>query len=213
MRQVLRLHLYMFSAILAISLLNRLDQWDKWLFLKLNNQWTHPLLDTVLPFFRNSVFWAPLYVFIAGFIALNFGRRGLWWGALFLCTLAATDMIGARVFKEMIQRPRPCQDAAFSSQVRLLLHHCSGSYSFVSNHAANHFGMATFAFLTFRKLYRKWMYLAFVWALFVGYAQVYVGVHYPLDVVGGALLGAIVGSVTAWIFHKKYQLHGKQHRA
>ena len=88
--------------------------------------------------------------------------------------------------------------------VRLLLKQCSGSYSFVSNHAANHFGLATFAFFTFKGVFKKWMYLAYLWAFFIGYAQVYVGVHYPLDVLGGAVLGLLMGSATAWLFNKKW---------
>jgi membrane-associated phospholipid phosphatase len=194
----------MFNMVLAISFWHKMDAWDKWLFLKLNSQWTNPFFDSVLPFFRNSVFWAPLYIFIAAFIGLNYGRKGLWWALLFICTVAATDMIGARIIKEAVRRPRPCQDVAFMNYVRLLLKQCSGSYSFVSNHAANHFGMATFAFLTFRGVVKNWMYLAFAWAFFIAYAQVYVGVHYPLDVLGGAFLGIAVGSMTAWLFDKKW---------
>src|SRR5690242_18079760 len=178
----------MFTQVLAVSLWHRLDELDKWFFVKLNSHWTNPFFDAVLPFIRNSVFWAPLYIFVAVFMALNFGKKGLWWSLLFICTVAITDLIGARVIKEAFQRDRPCQDVQFMSYVRLLLKQCSGSYSFVSNHAANHFGLATFAFFTFKGIFKKWMYLAFVWALFIAYAQVYVGVHYPLDVIGGAIL-------------------------
>jgi membrane-associated phospholipid phosphatase len=194
----------MFNTVLAISFWHRVDNWDKWLFVKLNSQWTNPFFDSLLPFIRNSVLWAPVYLFLAVFIAVNFGRKGLWWSLLFVCTIAITDLTGARVLKEAIHRPRPCQDVEFMNYVRLLLKHCSGSYSFVSNHAANHFGMATFSFLTFRGIFKKWMYLAYAWALFIAYAQVYVGVHYPLDVFGGAALGILVGCIVAWIFDKKW---------
>jgi undecaprenyl-diphosphatase len=65
--------------------------------------------------------------------------------------------------------------------------------------------MATFAVETFKGVFKKWMYLAYVWALFIAYAQVYVGVHYPTDVLGGAVLGIITGSITAWLFDKKWE--------
>jgi undecaprenyl-diphosphatase len=194
----------MFNIVLAISIWHRIDEWDKWLFVKLNSQWTNPFFDGLLPFIRNSVFWAPLYIFVAVFIGLNFGRKGLWWSLLFICTVAVTDIIGARIIKEAFERPRPCQDPQFMDHVRLLLTRCSGSSSFVSNHAANHFGLATFSFLTFRGVFKRWMYLAFVWAFFIAYAQVYVGVHYPFDVVGGAILGIVIGSFTSWLFDKKW---------
>ena len=195
----------MFTLALSISLWNRVIEWDQHLFIKLNSQWTNPFFDAVLPYFRDSVFWAPLYLFILVFMIVNFGEKGLWWSIAFVCTIAITDVVGARVFKESFERLRPCSDPEFSFHVRLLLKHCSGSYSFVSNHAANHFGIATFALFTFRGIFKKWMYLAYVWAFFIAYAQVYVGVHYPLDVVGGAVLGIMVGSLTAWIFHRKWE--------
>lgn len=189
---------------LSISLWQQLDDWDKWLFIKLNNQWTNPVFDKVLPFLRNSVFWAPLYIFILVFILMNYGKKGIWWCVLFLCTVALTDSIGARFFKEVVHRLRPCQDPHFSFHVKLLLQACSGSYSFVSNHAANHFGLATFMVLTFKGVFKKWMYLAYAWAFIISYAQIYVGVHYPLDVLGGAVLGILAGVLTAWVFHKKW---------
>lgn len=194
----------MFDQPLAISFWQRLDEWDKWLFIKLNSQWTNPFFDTVFPFLRTPAVWAPLYAFIAVFVVLNFGKKGLWWSLIFICTVSITDMVGTRVFKEFVQRPRPCQDPAFMVYVRLLLKQCSGSFSFVSNHAANHFGIATFSVLTFKGIFKNWMYLLYLWAFVIAYAQVYVGVHYPLDVLGGAVLGILVGSLSAWIFHKKW---------
>ena len=190
--------------VLAMTIWERLDEWDKWLFIKLNSQWTNPVFDFLFPFLRNSVFWAPLYIFVLVFMAINYGKKGLWWSLAFLCTVAITDVIGAQVLKEGVERLRPCTDPEFSFNVRLLLRNCSGSYSFVSNHAANHFGIATFAVLTFRGVFRKWIYLAYVWAFFIAYAQVYVGVHYPLDVVGGAILGTLAGIFTAWVFDKSW---------
>lgn len=189
--------------LLAASLWHLLDQWDKGLFLQINSRFTNPVFDVVLPYFRDSVFWAPLYLFILVFIALNYGRRGGWWSLGFICTVAISDMVGARVFKDTIQRLRPCQDPTFLDQVRLLVHQCSGSYSFVSNHAANHFGMATFVSLTFYPAFGRWVYISYLWAFFIAYAQVYVGVHYPLDVLGGAALGTLAGLLTARVVNNK----------
>jgi membrane-associated phospholipid phosphatase len=194
----------MYSYLLSVSLWQRLDEWDKWLFLKLNREWTNPFFDAVLPYFRDAYFWTPLYLFILVFIAINYGKTGFWWSLVFICTVALTDMIGAKVFKDGIERLRPCGDPFFSDQVRLLLKQCSGSYSFVSNHAANHFGLATFIFITFRGVFKNWTYLAFLWGLCIAYAQVYVGVHYPLDVLGGGVLGILVGTLTGIFFIKKW---------
>lgn len=191
------------EQMLAISLWQRLDEWDKQLFLFLNHKLSNPLFDFILPYFRDSVFWAPLYIFIGSFILLNYGKKGLWWCIAFLCTIALTDMIGTRVFKEGIDRLRPCQDPFFYQNVRLLLKHCSSSASFVSNHAANHFGIATFISLSFAPSIGKWSILLYLWAFFVAFAQVYVGVHYPGDILGGALLGILAGVLTATILKNK----------
>lgn len=188
---------------ILLSLWQQVERWDQWLFIQLNSRFTNPFFDAVLPYFRDSVFWAPLYLFILAFIALNYGKKGLWWSIAFLCTLAITDMVSSRVFKEAFERLRPCRDPAFSAYVRLLVKQCSGGYSFTSSHAANHFGMATFVSRTFYSTFGRWIYISYIWAFFISYAQIYVGVHYPLDVLGGAAIGVLAGLLTAWIFNKK----------
>ncbi len=114
-------------------------------------------------------------------------------------------MVGTNVFKYNFLRTRPCNNPDLIGQLRLLVL-CPSGYGFTSNHAANHFGMATFLFLTFRHLFKNWMLLAFLWAGAIGYAQIYVGVHYPTDIAGGTILGIVFGSVTAFLFNKYFAL-------
>ncbi len=90
-------------------------------------------------------------------------------------------------------------------QVRLLVP-CSGSYSFTSSHATNHFGMAAFFFFTFRHFLKYWAWIPFVWAFLVVYAQIYVGIHYPLDIIGGAGLGIALAWMVASFFNKRFGL-------
>jgi membrane-associated phospholipid phosphatase len=191
------------ALVLSISLWQKLDAWDKWLFTQLNGRFTNPVFDFILPYFRDSVFWAPLYIFMLVFITLNYGKKGWLWALLFLCTVAIADMTSSRLFKEGFERLRPCQDPLFFQQVRLLLSGCSGSYSFTSSHAANHFGIATFVSITMYSTFRKWIWLFYLWAFFISYAQVYVGVHYPLDVLVGGLIGVVAALVTGNIFNRK----------
>jgi undecaprenyl-diphosphatase len=91
-----------------------------------------------------------------------------------------------------------------NEKVRLLLDHCSGGFSFTSSHAANHFGLAMFLFISLNPLFKKYTWLFFVWAAMIAYAQVYVGVHYPVDVLAGAIIGLLVGKLNGNIF-KKFQ--------
>ena len=193
----------MLGFVLLASIWQRLEQWDRWLFMQINSRLTNPVFDAVLPYFRDAVFWAPLYIFIIALIIINFGRTGWLWSLAFICTVALADMTSARVIKEYVQRPRPCWDPEFYMNVRLLLKQCNHSFSFTSNHAANHFGIATFISLTLQPLFKKWVYLIYVWALFVCYAQMYVGVHYPLDILGGAGVGTLAGLFIAGIYNKK----------
>ncbi|MBK8953405.1 MAG: phosphatase PAP2 family protein [Chitinophagaceae bacterium] len=118
-------------------------------------------------------------------------------------TVALTNYISSDIIKELVWRPRPCRDAAIAHQVRFIVEYCPQSSSFTSSHAVNHFGMAAFIYLTGRNLFGKWLQLFFLWAFIVIYAQVYVGVHYPLDVLCGAVVGMLTGYLTASIFNKR----------
>jgi undecaprenyl-diphosphatase len=194
----------MFS-LLQSSLLQKITEWDQWLFIQLNSKLTNPLLDTVMPFMRNSANWAPLYLFLGVFALLNFKNKGGWWVLFFICTVALTDMGGTNIFKNNFGRDRPCADINFFMHVRLLVNCVGHGNSFISNHAANHFGMATFFFITFRGILKKWAWIGFLWAAMIAYAQVYVGIHYPGDVLTGALFGFIIGFGTGKLFNKRYQ--------
>lgn len=188
----------------ASSLWQVLLQWDHSLFEKINGDWSNPFFDAVMPFLRNSVIWVPLYLFVLVLVLYNFGVKSLWWVLLFVVTVALTDMTGTYIFKHNIERLRPCRDPEFASHVRMVLKSCAGGYGFISNHAANHFGMAAFFFITFRHIIGRWAWLGIAWAASIAYAQVYVGVHFPLDVLAGALWGIILGAATGYFFNKQF---------
>jgi membrane-associated phospholipid phosphatase len=190
--------------LLQSGFLNKLEQLDQWLFIKLNSGLANPFFDDLMPFMRNGINWAPLYLFLAVFAVLNFKRKGGWWILFFVATVALTDMIGNNVFKQNFGRDRPCADLDFSEHVRLLINCVGKGNSFISNHAANHFGMAMFFFITFRPVLKKWVWIGFLWAALIAFAQVYVGIHYPSDVFAGALLGLLAGTITGKLFNKRY---------
>lgn len=178
-------------------------QFDRSLFYYINNKWSNDLFDAAMPFIRNQFFWVPVYLFLLLFVFINFRSKVLWWVLFFLTTFALTDMISTQVIKAFVQRPRPCADAEAAHFVRMLIP-CSYSYGFVSSHAANHFGIAIFLFQTMKHFAKQWIWLAFVWAFLVGYAQLYVGAHFPFDVIGGGALGLLIGHRTALIFNKQF---------
>jgi len=187
-------------------MLTKLQNWDRWLFSKINNDWTNTLLDTVFPFWREAITWAPLYVFLLAFVLINFGKKAWPWIFGLLITVILTDQISSSILKPYVNRPRPCHDILLADHIRLLLDYCSDSRSFTSSHATNHFGVAFFIYYTLKPYIKKWGYVFFLWAASISYGQVYIGVHYPTDVICGAMLGSIIGYITSRYFNKRFEL-------
>ena len=191
----------------TLSGLDRLWLWlnfhDQTLFIYINRIWTNPVLDSFFPIWRESTSWAPLYLFLLIFSLMNFGLKAWPWILFIIITATLTDQISSTFFKDWFGRLRPCSDPNFSQYVRLLLNRCPGSGSFTSSHATSHFGAAMFISITWKKYINNWRYLFFVWAFTISYGQVYIGVHYPLDIIGGAALGCLIGYGTGTFFNKK----------
>ncbi len=151
------------------------------------------MLDFIFPLIRNKYFWIPLYVLCISWIIYNHRVRHVLMILLFLgLSIFATDTISSQLIKYKIQRPRPCQLVNMDPPVIERVA-CGSGYSFTSSHAANHFCVAAFAVTVFGHYLKRWRYLCWLWALLVGLAQIYVGVHYPLDILGGGILGVLIG--------------------
>jgi len=189
-----------------MNILKRVIELDHQLFFAINGKWSNAFFDSVLPYTRESIIWLPLYLFLLVFIWMNFGKQGLWWALFFICLAACCDLVSSKLIKENIMRARPCRHPEIADHVRFLVNYCPQSSSFTSSHATNHFGMATFIYFTLRSYTSKWLALIFLWAAMIAYAQVYVGVHFPLDVTSGALLGIFIGYLMSLIFNKKMGL-------
>jgi undecaprenyl-diphosphatase len=185
-----------------MSLRNEIKNIDYKIFSKINCEWHNTFFDTFLPFLRQSYLWIPFYLFLAIFVPLNFKKNGLYWSLFFIATAAISDYTSSTIVKGTILRLRPCQDPAIIEHIRLLVNTCPGNSSFTSSHAVNHFAVAMFIFTTFKNTISKWWALLFLWALVISYTQVYVGVHFPGDIIGGAILGVIIGFLPAKVFNK-----------
>ena len=173
-----------------------LTEWltlDYQAFFWINRYATHPLLDTVMPFLRDQYFWSPLYLFIIVYLFFHYPRRTAWLmlGGVLLVVLLS-DQISSSLIKPYFERLHPCRDPDFTQYVHLLIP-CGSGKSFVSSHAANHFAVATYFSVLFQSF--RLTFLAFLWASIVAYGQVYVGVHYPSDVLFGSLLGIGIGAI------------------
>ncbi|WP_291909638.1 phosphatase PAP2 family protein [Chitinophaga sp. CB10] len=186
-------------------MLDSLLRGDLRLFFHINGQWHNALLDVIMPILREPYIWAPLYLFLALFVTINFGWRGFFWIVFFLITFGISDQLSL-FLKDYFGRIRPCRDPVVSHYTRVLVVYCPMSGSFTSNHAANHFALATFCFLTLKSFFGRYTLLFYLWAAAIAYAQVYVGVHYPLDVTGGAVLGSLIGLLSGSFFSRRIRL-------
>ena len=163
----------------------------KWFHL-INQVWTTPWLDEFMKFMRNQYVWGPLYVFLVGFILFNYGKQGGLYLLVLICTLSVSDLVSSRLVKKNVERLRPCNQVELEGQRRVLVR-CGSGFSFTSSHATNHFTVASFMVASSFNFLGKLRFLFLLWAACIAYAQVYVGVHFPLDVLAGSLLGSLIG--------------------
>lgn len=178
-------------------MLAALIEWDKALFELINGLWHNDLFDLVLPYWRNKKTWIPLYLLLLFVIGKDRGFKTVWVLVIIGLTIALADQISSEWIKKTVERIRPCNEPNLSN-VRVLVS-CGSGFSFTSSHATNHFAVAMQLFLLFRLNWKKWHFVAlFCWAGLIAYGQVYVGVHYPLDVFTGALLGCLI----AWLVYQ-----------
>jgi membrane-associated phospholipid phosphatase len=170
---------------------------DQQVFVAINTAMQTEWLDALCPFMRMQSNWYILYVIIVVLIIKQYKMQGVWiiLGAALLILLS--DQISANLIKNTVKRLRPCNQPDFKDQVRLLVA-CGNGFSYLSAHATNHFAIAVYLYQMWGKQFVWFLPLALFWASLIAFSQVYVGVHYPLDV----LSGAILGSLLAWVISK-----------
>lgn len=174
---------------------------DKALFLLINGEHS-PFFDRVMLAMSDTRTWLPLFAVLA--IVLFTEKQ--WKGILTLLFIAAlitlSDQVSVHGFKEVFMRLRPCHDPDMAGLVLTVNGKCGGQYGFVSSHATNAFALAVF-YLSVVARYRKVMaFILIFYAILVSYSRIYLGVHYPGDVLGGALLGTGLALSLAWIHNR-----------
>lgn len=172
--------------------MTELIHFDEHLFHLINQGLQNAFFDWMMPWLRNKLTWVPLYLFLGAFLVINFRRTGLFIILLAGLTVGVSDFSNSQLLKKGIKRVRPCHIYKAPEEMNLLVP-CGGGYSFPSSHAANHFALATVLTLLLSPVFRWIGWPLFLWAFAVAFAQVYVGVHYPLDVLCGALVGVAIG--------------------
>ncbi len=165
---------------------------DRSVFLFLNNLGDAPF-DSFWILVSKTFIWIPLYISFLYLLKVNFGWRNLIFILVFIALgVTISDQL-ANVFKYGIARPRPCHEPSLEGLFREVK--CGGAYGFYSAHASNTFFIATYMWLLLKHRLKSYGLILFLWALCVAYSRIYLGVHYPLDVVYGALVGTLLGGL------------------
>jgi undecaprenyl-diphosphatase len=187
-------------------MIEELIEIDKKILVFLNG-FHSPGLDPVMLLITKTFFWIPLYAVLIFLLFKNY-RKEAWFiliGAAI--TILLCDQITSTFMKPFFARLRPSQDPSMQSLLHFVDGYRGGLYGFASGHAANTMGVAFFVWLTMRSIYR-WIGLIFIWAIVMTYTRIYLGVHYPGDI----LVGGIIGLFCGWIGFKASETLRKRYK-
>lgn len=180
-----------------------LENCDQQLFLWLNGL-HHPWLDEIMWAFSQQWFGIPFYLLFCWLLYKSQGSKGVAGGLVAtLLAVALANTITSEVLKEWVARYRPTHHMEIKHLVHTVNNYRGGLYSFCSSHAANMFAIATVVWLISRHHFPKLIYGLLIWASLISYSRIYLGVHYPSDLVAGGAIGAISG-LAMYMMVKRY---------
>jgi len=179
-------------------MLEKLIQIDKQLFIFLNGLGS-PTFDGLWLIITQQAYWTPIFLLLLYLVYKKIGAKQTLILLLFVAVLVAfTDQV-TNLFKNHFQRLRPCNDTSINTIIRAVKG--SNSYSFFSGHAANTSAVALFLFLNFRKKH-KYFGLIFIWPMIFAYSRIYLGLHFPIDILTGYFFGTTFGFLMFKIYRK-----------
>lgn len=179
-----------------MNLIETLRIWDTNLFLALNGA-HNSFFDGFMMAFSNKLVWIPFYISVLYVIIKQWKSESFWVILSFAVCILLADQISSGIIKNTVQRLRPSREETISGLVHLVDGYRGGKYGFVSGHAANSLSFAVLSAFLFRK--KGYTLIILLWSLITGYSRIYLGVHYPLDVVGGYMVGFLVAIFCYWL--------------
>lgn len=181
-----------------MSFIETLLMWDKELFLTLNAV-NNPQVDMLMFYISKMWVWIPLYIGVIYFFVRKWKMEAVWIILSVVICVVLTDQL-TNLTKEIFQRLRPSHDPDLQGLVHHVNGYVGGKFGFVSGHSSNVFGFALLSSLIFKNRYYTWS--IFTWAVIVAYSRIYLGVHYPLDIFCGMVLGLGVAAIVYLILDK-----------
>ncbi|MDF2455344.1 MAG: putative rane-associated phospholipid phosphatase [Cytophagaceae bacterium] len=172
-----------------MSVLNQLIEWDQQALVYLNTHLCAAWADLAMITISGTFIWVPFYAVLLYFLIKKFRYDTVWIVICVAITIALCDQLASGLTKPLTERLRPCHEPSILPLLRMVTD-CGGTYGFFSSHASNTFGLACFIWLIFGKA-KPWGWL-FAWAAIVSYSRIYLGKHYPLDIMAGAVCGVAV---------------------
>lgn len=170
-----------------------LNELDTQAFLAINGA-HDPILDFIFFWGANKFTWIPFYIWLLYVLYRNYGKLTLKFFPVILVMITLTDQLST-LMKNTTERLRPCHEPALDGLVHLVNNKCGGQFGFVSSHAANTVALAFFIIMMLPRGYKNLRLELIAFALINIYSRVYLGAHYPLDVLCGAFLGYLIGLI------------------
>lgn len=187
-------------------MLEKIVPYEESLFFFINGSYSY-FTDCVMWLFSGGIIWIPIAVFLLTVIILK--KEWQVWLPILLAIVVlffCCDQFSSAICKPFFARLRPTHYPGIEESVRTLYGYTGGKYGFISGHATNSFGFATFTALLFRNRY--YSTIIYIWAAILSYSRIYLGVHFVSDVVGGAIAGSTIGILVYFLF--RFSQRGNQ---
>jgi len=182
-------------------MIDSLLEWDREMLVFLNMSGKHTVfLDFFMWMVTQTIIWLPAFLTFFYVVVKDKKREALLIVGVTILLFLLCDQISSSIIKPLVARPRPGKDPLVMNLLQYVNNYRGGMYGYLSSHATNTFGFAIFSSMLFK--YRWYSVIVFLWAALSSYSRLYLGVHFPLDIISGMLLGLLIGLFCYWLYRR-----------